>query len=197
MIQVPNERLSRRRLLAVLASSSPLVVAQRKRALVAARRIDRATLLAVADAVLPSSLGASGLSAVVAAFERWLAGYRGGAELLHGYGTSELAHAPPSPAPRFATDLAELDRRSRERHGVPFGQLSADERRALVEQAVDSRTEGSLPSPARAHHVAIGLLAHWASSPAGIDAGYGVRINRFACRPLSASPDSPAMRRSG
>jgi hypothetical protein len=188
----PDAPLSRRRLLAVLTLSSPFLVARRRRGLEAARRIDGATLTAVAETVLPSAIGGSGLAAAVAGFERWLTGYRGGAELLHGYGASEVRFAPPSPAPRFVADLRGLERSAQARHGRSFGTLDLAARRALVESAISRFTDRSLPPPAGARHVAIALLAHWAESPAGFNAGYAARIDRFGCRPLAANPDRPA-----
>jgi hypothetical protein len=187
------EPISRRRLLAALAGSSPFLIARRKRAAEAAKRIDRSALTAVAEAVLPPSIGAAGIAAVVEGFDRWLAGYRGGAELLHGYGASEIRYAPPSPAPRFEADLVALDRAARDRRGRGLGQLAVEERRGLIEKALGSTTDAIVPPVGRATHVVIALIAWWAESPAGFDAGYQARIGRFQCRSLATSGKRPAV----
>ena len=192
MTIIPPEPLSRRRLLATLAVSSPILVAQRRRAARSAKRIDRATLTALAEAILPTSIGAAGVTATVAGFDRWLSGYRGGAELLHGYGSAEVRYAPPSPATRFEADLAALERAAHDRHRQGFPELDLQQRRALIEAALESTTAPDLPPVASAKHVAIALIAYWTESPAGFDAGYGARIGRLGCRPLATNPDRPA-----
>jgi hypothetical protein len=181
----------RRRLLAVLAAASPMLVAQRRRAVRATTRLDRSALAALAEVVLPSEIGAEGRAAAVAAFDRWLQGYRAGAELLHGYGQAEIRQTPPSPAPRFEVDLATLDQAARRTRGRPFAGLSIAERRPLVETAIGAAPQ-AIPATADATHVAVALLAHWAESAAGYDLAYRARINRFACRPLATNPDRPS-----
>lgn len=181
----------RRRLLAVLAAASPMLVAQRRRAVRATTRLDPAVLSALAEVVLPSEIGEEGRTAAVIAFDQWLRGYRGGAELLHGYGQGEIRQTPPSPAARFETDLAALDRAARQTRGRPFAGLSVAERRPLVEAAIGAAAPQAIPATADATHVAVALLAHWADSTAGYDLAYRARINRFACRPLATNPDRP------
>lgn len=192
MNAIAAEPLSRRRLLAALAVASPILVAQRRRAFHAAKRIDRVALTALAEAVLPTVIGATGIAAAVDGFDRWLSGYRGGAELLHGYGSSEVRQTPPSPAPRFEADLVALEREARVRHGGGFSQLDLDARRALVEEMIQPHADSTIPPVAQAKHVAIALIGYWAGSTAGFDSGYGVRIGRFGCRPLATNPDRPA-----
>ena len=54
-----------------------------------------ATILdALGDAVLPAELGADGVSRAVVEFQRWMDGYRPGAEANHGYGTGKIEHLP-------------------------------------------------------------------------------------------------------
>jgi hypothetical protein len=48
-----------------------------------------------------------------------------------------------------------------------------------------------LPAPLAAGHVALALLAHWASSPAAWDLAYGARITPATCRPLADAPRKP------
>ena len=192
MNSTTSEPISRRRLVAILATSSPLLIAQRRRATLAAKRLDSGTLNAVAEAVLPSELGPQGVATAVSAFERWLAGYRGGAEVLHGYGLSEIQYLPPSPAPRFEANLTALERAARTADNTTFGQLSPDARRSIIESAIGPVASGSMPSIAGAPHVAIALLAHWANSSAGVDLAYRARIGAFGCRPLADNPKKPA-----
>lgn len=183
--------LTRRRLIALLATTSPMLVAQRRRSFQAAGRLDQGTLTALAEAVLPMEIGATGVAAAVQGFQRWLQGYRGGAELLHGYGASEIRYLPPSPASRFEADLKALERRARAADNTVFGQLSRDDRQRIVEEMLAKHTVATLPSVVEAPHVAIALVAHWTSSSAGYNAAYRARINRFNCRPLSANPHRP------
>lgn len=192
MERTASAPLPRRRLFALLAASSPLLVAQRRRAVGAGRRLDSGTLIALADAVLPTELGAQGVAAAASAFERWLAGYRGGAEVLHDYGASEIRYLPPSPALRFEADLTRLEKAARTADNTAFSQLSRDARRSIVEATLAPVATDRLPEIADAPHVAIALLAHWANSTSGYDAGYRAKIGRFGCRPLADSPKKPA-----
>ncbi len=181
--------LSRRQLLALLAVFSPAAVLRRRRGRLAAQGLDHMTLDAVGAAVLPAELGVAGIGPVVRGFERWLAGYRGGAELIHGYGTADIQRTAPSPAPRWKAQLAALDAHARRRFGQPFGSLGAADRAVLLAPAFDAVK--TLPRPAAAQHVAVGLLAWWAATPSAIDLAYGASIGRYNCRPLAASPERP------
>jgi hypothetical protein len=189
---IPNTAdVSRRHLLAVLAVFTPAAVGFRRRARIAAQELDHATLDALGASVLPAELGAAGIGPVVRGFERWLAGYRGGAELLHGYGAAEIRRTPPSPAVRWKTQLAALDREARRRSGRSFAQLPGTDRLALVSEAL-ADVKSELPDPASAHHVGLGLVAFWAATPGASDLAYGARVGKLNCRPLAASPERPA-----
>lgn len=181
--------LTRRHLLALLAVFSPAAVLGRRRGRLAAQDLDHGTLDAVGATVLPSELGAAGIGPVVRGFERWLAGYRGGAELLHGYGTAEIHRTAASPAPRWKVQLGALDAQARRRFGQPFAKIGAGDRTTLLVPAFDNVK--TLPQPAAALHVAVGLLAWWAATPSAIDLAYGASIGRFNCRPLEANPERP------
>lgn len=182
--------LTRRRLVALLTVFAPATVLGRRRAHAAAQDLDQNVLEAVGATVLPAELGAAGVGPVVRGFGRWLAGYRGGAELLHGYGTADIHRTAPSPAPRWKAQLAALDREARRRFGQPFSRLGPGDRRALVVPAFDGVK--TIPAPAAAPHVAVGLLAWWAVSPAARDLAYGAAINQYGCRPLASSGERPA-----
>jgi hypothetical protein len=60
-----------------------------------------------------------------------------------------------------------------------------------VESALDDVRGDRLPAPLDARHVALALLAHWASTPAAWDLACGARVGRGTCRPLAESPRRP------
>ncbi len=162
-----------------------------------AEPLDERLLRAVAEAVLPSELGRDGMTRVVTGFQRWLAGYRPGAELDHGYGTAEIDHAPASPASRWQAQLEALDGAARERFGARFPSLDPAERSALVAAALGERPADRLPPAVEAPHVAVGLLAHFYDTPDATDLCYRAAIGRYGCRPLASSPERPGPRRGG
>jgi hypothetical protein len=152
---------------------------------------DGATLAAVGEVVLPGELGEGGRTKAVNDFVAWVAGYEPVAEQMHGYGYAEIRYLPPDPAPGWRAQLEGLDLLAQRSRGARFAALPVAERRALVESALAS-TEGDLvPAPIAAGHVALALLAHWASSPAAWDLAYGARIGPATCRPLGDSPRRP------
>jgi hypothetical protein len=120
--------------------------------------LDRATLVAVGEVVLPGELGATGRASAVDAFVAWVAGYEPVAERMHGYGYADVRYLPPDPAPGWRAQLEGLELLARR---------------------------------SRAGHVALALLAHWASSPAAWDLAYGARITPASCRPLGDAPRRP------
>lgn len=174
---------SRRRFLLGIAALVPLPFLARRLHGAAVAGLDSARLRALAGAVLPSELGAAGLERTVVAFERWLAGYREGVELLHGYGTAEIRLTGPSPALRWAAQLDAL--------GSSFVTLSLPERQARLRSALEGGRFGGLPPVDRAPHLAIGLLAFFYRSPEATDLCYQASIGRESCRPLDTSPRPP------
>lgn len=169
---------SRRRFLLGVATLLPLPFVARRLHGIAVAGLDRGRLRALADAVLPSELGAAGRERTVVAFERWLAGYREGVELLHGYGTGEIRLTGPSPAVRWAAQLEAL--------GPSFIALSLSERRARLRAALEGGRFAGLPPVDRAPHLAIGLLSFFYGSPEATDLCYQASIGRESCRPLDA-----------
>jgi Gluconate 2-dehydrogenase subunit 3 len=186
-------RLSRRAFLARLAAVVPAAAIARHAHALAVDHVaaDQRTLRALGDVVLPSELGTAGTRAAVEAFQRWIAGYREGAELLHGYGTSRLERAGPTPATRWASQLDRLDADARARHGRAFADLPLDVRRRVVHDTLDAMKADAIPSIGRAPHVALALLAHWAASPDATDRCYRAHIGRQTCRPLAAQARRP------
>ena len=182
--------MHRRTLLAILAVSYPSAVLRRRAAAQSARSLDPEVLRALAQAVLPTALDREAVQAAADGFGRWLTDYRGGAELLHGYGSATIRRTPASPVPRWAGQLQALDQEARRRHGRSFAAAGRGDRVALVEAAL--APDGSaLPPVAEARHVAVGLLAWWAGTPAAHDLAYRARIRPFNCRPLAANPEQP------
>lgn len=148
-------------------------------------------LRALAEVVLPSELEIDGREAAVRAFERWLDGYEPAFEVNHGYGTHEIVYGPAHPGPGWQAQLEALDLEARRRADTGFQELPVEGRRNLVERQLAGET-GGLPSPARARHVAVGLLAHWATSSGAHDLAYRARIGRHACRGLDDLGTPPA-----
>src|ERR1041385_3881922 len=123
---------ARRRLIKGLAALAPLPFVARRFHRFAVADLDPVLLRALGAAVLPSELGDGGIGRTVSGFERWLAGYREGAELLHGYGSGEIRRAGPSPALRWAGQLRELDAAARKERGKPFAALDPHGRQEVV-----------------------------------------------------------------
>ena len=162
------------------------------------RRPPNATILdALGDAVLPAELGADGVSRAVAEFQRWMEGYRPGAEANHGYGTGKIEQLPADPRPRWRSQLAALDADAR-RNGPSFSALPRDQRQAFVRALLQNERGDALPNPLLARHVALALLAHFYDSPAATDLCYDAQIGRQQCRPLAAQRQQPvALGRKG
>lgn len=185
--------LSRRRFLAALAAALPLsaIVRRAHAAAVARLENDPATLDALAEAVLPSTLGRAGARRAAADFRAWGAGYRASAELVHGYGTSRLRSTGPTPLTRWTTQLDDLDARARSAHQRSFRELPVNDRTAIVRTVLQGQRLDRMPSVAGANHVALALIAHFYESPAAMDLCYGARIGRETCRPLAAQAHKP------
>lgn len=159
--------------------------------------LDLAMLQAVGAAVLPSELGPGGTDRAVRDFASWASGYRSGAELLHGYGTGELAFAGASPIPAWRAQLVDLDRRSRERAGAGFVAAPVEQRREVIRSALAGQKLAAFPTPQSASHVVVGLLSWFYASPAATDLCYGAEIMKNACRPLAQNPQRPLPLRKG
>jgi hypothetical protein len=153
--------------------------------------LDETRLRALADAVLPTELGARGRAEVVDGFLRWMRNYREGAEMDHGYGFTRLRRTPPSPALRYAAQLADLDRGARER-GFPFEQLEPGARQQVIAAALRTKKVDRLPARPTGDHIAIDLMAFYFNSPDANDLAYGVAIRRDQCRGLNDSDKRPA-----
>jgi hypothetical protein len=178
--------ISRRAFLASLAAAVPAAAfVRRAHALAIDALADNTrTLRAIGETVLPSELGAPGIAATVGNFQRWIAGYREKAELLHGYGTSKLEYAGPTPATRWAAQLDQLDAKG-------FATLSLERRREILRADLSPLKVERLSTVGRAPHVALALLAHFYASAEATDLCYEARIGKQGCRPLATSSRKP------
>jgi len=154
--------------------------------------LDAARLRSVAEAVLPSNLGAEGAARIVEAFTAWLAAYRPGAERAHGYGSMELRHLPPDPTPRWNAQLSELDEAARAGYGADFSSLPLERRRAVLRERLAAAPGSALTSPADAEHVAVALMAFWFDGAEAVDQAYEGAIGKETCRPLDTVGERPA-----
>lgn len=146
---------------------------------------------ALGEAVLPSELGRARSEIASDAFWRWMDGYREGAELLHPYGSPRISYSGPSPVANWTTDLAQLDRTARAKHGATFATLSASKRQALVRDALEDFKGERLVNVVSAPHIALGLLAHFFGSSEATDLCYRAQIGRNKCRPLTHNGRKP------
>ena len=148
---------------------------------------DRASMIALAAAVLPSEIGAAGRERAVAAFMQWVRDYRTGAELDHGYGLTQLHTAPPSPARGYPAQFEDLERRC----GGRLGHASLADRQRAVTQALMAAKVQALPERPDGVHIATDLMAHYFNGPDANDLVHGRLIGRLACRGLPGSDERP------
>ena len=152
---------------------------------------DRVLLDAVGDAVLPAELGDKGRDVAIGQFVAWVDGYDPVAEEMHGYGYSDVRYLPPDPAPAWRAQLAALDILARKSRQQPFAKLPTAARRELLAPMITSRGSDRMPDPLSAHHVALALLAHWASSPDAWDLALGAKVLPGTCRVLGDANAKP------
>jgi hypothetical protein len=110
---------------------------------------------------------------------------------MHGYGYSDIRYLPPDPAPAWRAQLAALDVLARKSKQMPFARLSVDDRRELLGIALKGHGGERIPAPLDATHVAIALLAHWASSPDAWDLALGAKVLPGTCRVLGDAVPKP------
>ena len=146
--------------------------------------------------MLPESLGASGRRDAAGAFLAWARHYPAGAEEMHGYGYAEITLTPEDPSPRWIAQLEVLDGQGLLLEGKDsrrFADLSVAQRREILSRILLRVPGPRLPSsPLSAPHVAIALMAHWASTPEAVNLAYEARIDRAVCgRQLGDAPRAP------
>ena len=156
-----------------------------------AENVRAASLHSVADAILPSALGAEGISSAVDQFRGWLDRYQPGAELDHGYGSGTLRYAPADPRPHWTSQLEELDADARTLHNRAFDSLDRATRRTIVAARLTATNADRLTSPLAARHVALALLSWFYTTPTAHDLCYQARIVPLTCRPLNDVTGKP------
>lgn len=150
---------------------------------------DRALLDPLAEAVLPADAGDH--RAIATAFVTWVDGYDPVAEEMHGYGYSDIRYLPADPAPAWRAQLAALDTLAQKMHRRGFAQLDRATRQGIVAAALGGERGDRLPAPLQARHVAVALLAHWASGPQAWNLALGAEVSPGACRPLDGATRMP------
>ncbi len=152
---------------------------------------DRTVLDAVGAAVLPAEIGAKAQELAVSAFVTFVDGYDPVAEEMHGYGYADVRYLPADPAPAWRAQLAALDLLARRSRRTSFAELPIESRREMLASAVKGAPADRLPSPIEAPHVALALLAHWASSSEAQDLALGVKVQAGNCRVLGDANARP------
>ena len=156
------------------------------------------TLAALAGIVLPAaSLGEEGVRRVVEGFRKWLDGLEPVAELDHAYiSTDEILYGPPDPEPLWTAQLEALELEAEKRHEASFTAIPREEQEALLRRQLPPNPGAGLPDPARAPHVALGLLAYFYQTSESNDLCYERAIERTTCRGVESGAVEPPARRS-
>lgn len=185
--------MHRRTLLQSLAA----VVAARRFARAQAQPItaaETATLKAIAEVVLPSTLDQAARDRVVTSFVTWVRGYREGADRGHGYGSSTLSQPTgPSPAAQYPAQFSALDRAAVASGAKSFATLSLADRRVLVEAVLNAQpVVQRLPARPTGANVIADFMGFYFTSGDAWDLAYNARIGRDRCRTLDGSDRAPA-----
>lgn len=152
--------------------------------------LDQTRIRAVADAVLPGEIGSKGRTAAVDDFLRWVRDYRAGADTDHGYGFTRLRRTPASPAARYPAQLDALDGLA---NGRRFADLPVEDRRSIVETALQQAKIERLPARPDGGHIASDLMGFYFNSIEANDLCYRAAIGRDTCRGLEGSDNKPAL----
>jgi hypothetical protein len=185
--------MERRTLLHWIASTTATLPLQRLRVFAQPRELTPeaiATLREIAPTVLPSSLGAQRVGAIVDRFVAWTRGYREGVAMAHGYGHPRLQKTPPSPMPVYNTQLASLAAEARSKGGS-WPSLDLEARRALLDAALSKAGVRNLPPRPIGQHVVADLMAFYFRSSQANDECYEAMIQRGVCRPIAITIRRP------
>jgi hypothetical protein len=152
-----------------------------------------AALRALAEVVLPSSLGADGRDDAVRRFVTWVRGYKPGADRGHGYGNSQLsAPTGPSPASRYPAQFEALDAAAKTRGAATFAALASTARRAVVEAALnDPQRVTQMPARPNGANLVADFMGLYFSGADARDVAYNAAIGRDTCRGLDGSDKAP------
>jgi hypothetical protein len=180
---------------ATLASALalPACVPETAKEAKAAPALEPGTLDALAGIVLPAaSLGEEGVRRVVEGFRKWLDELEPVAELDHVYVyTDEIPYGPPDPEPMWRAQLEALELETEKRHEASFTAIPREEQLAIVRRQLPPNPGASLPDPARAPHVALGLLAYFYQTSESNDLCYEKAIERTTCRGVESGASEP------
>jgi hypothetical protein len=159
---------------------------------------DPGTLAAVAGIVLPAaSLGDDGVRRAVEGFRKWLDELEPVAELDHAYiSTDEILYGPPDPEPLWTAQLEALELEAEKRHESSFAAIPREAQEALLRRQFNPNPGAGFPDPARAPHVALGLLAYFYQTSEANDLCYERAIERTTCRGVESGASEPPARRS-
>ena len=150
------------------------------------KKINEATLKALAVTVLPESIGTKRITEVIRGFRRWLNGYKAGAEMSHGYVVTQLRITEPNPEPTYIRQLNAFEKTAQHK-GQSFSDLNTEERKALVTEALEEEKITELPQRPDGRHIVTDLMSFYFQSSEANDLCYGVQIGQHTCRGL---PDS-------
>jgi hypothetical protein len=151
----------------------------------------QALIAALAQAVLPTELGRDGAARVARDFSRWTAAHRVDAEVLHPYGSADLARTGPLPVAAWHRELAGLDAEARRRFSRGFATLGPDQRAEIVRDSLAHVRLAGMPSALSTQHIAVALLSRFYGSAEATDLCYRARIGREQCRPLINATRQP------
>jgi hypothetical protein len=156
-----------------------------------------ATIRAIADVVLPSSLGPARHDAIVADFAGWFHNYREGADRGHSYGSSTVSSPTgPSPARRYPPQFDALDKAAADRGAASFAALAIEPRREIVEAALNTPQRVTrLPARPTGANLVADFMGFYFNSPDAFDLAYNAAIGRDTCRGLEGSDREPARTR--
>ncbi|HEX5071150.1 MAG TPA: hypothetical protein VFV78_13115 [Vicinamibacterales bacterium] len=152
-----------------------------------------ATLTAIAETVLPTSLTAEDRRLAVRAFGVWFANYKAGADMGHGYGASTLrAPSGPSPIARYPPQFAALADAVRARGAASLAALPATGRREVIEAFLNQpQPVNRLPAQPTGANLVADFMGMYFNSQDGWNLCYRAEINRDSCRSLDGSEKPP------
>ncbi len=161
---------------------------------------NKATLAAIAEVVLPTSLGDSGRAAVVDKFVAWFVNYRAGSDMGHTYGSPDDGSRPSrianksaaSPVSRYATQFAAFDATARDRGAASFAAWSPAERQSAIEVALTTNGQAArLPARPNGTNLVADFMGFYFNSGDAYDLCYNAAIGRENCRSLDGSDQPP------
>ncbi len=180
------------RLVGAVAAALPLSSLRAFAWAQAAPTLNTATLGAIAEVVLPSTLTVEERADAVTAFVDWVAGYRAGADAGHGYGNTRPRTTGPSPASAYPEQLAALEAAAKAEGAASLSALTIDARRRVIEAALTTPTRVTqLPSRPNGAHVVADFMGQFFHGQAGYNLAYQAAINREDCRGLDGSDAPP------